>query len=111
MQNGDSIVGEGWYYELIITPNPANNHTYYLFTVGVTSSGDQGLYYSQIDMNQNGGLGSVVQKNIMLLSDPSSDNISAIKHGNGRDWWIFFRKRTTPINEFYSYLISPFGIQ
>lgn len=111
MQNGDSIVGEGWYYELIVVPNPTNNNTYYLFSVGVTNSGDQGLYYSQVDMSQNGGLGSVVQKNIMLLSDPSSDNIFAIKHGNGRDWWIFFRKGTTPINEYYSFLISPFGIQ
>jgi hypothetical protein len=111
MQGGDSIVGQGWYYELIVIPNPSDNKTYYLFSIGVTNSGDEGLYYSVIDMNQNGGLGAVIQKNVMLLNYPSSDGLSAIKHGNGRDWWILFRRGGLPTNEFYFFLITPFGIQ
>jgi hypothetical protein len=36
MQNGNNIVGRGWYQELVIVPNPANDSTYYLFSIGVT---------------------------------------------------------------------------
>ncbi len=66
MQNGDSVVGQGWFYELVIVPNPASDSTYYLFSIGVTNSGDSGLYYSVVDMKLNGGLGEVTQKNIQL---------------------------------------------
>ena len=90
MQNGDSIVGRGWYNELIIVPNPANDSTYYLFSIGVTSI--FGLYYSIIDMRLNNGLGAVVSKNIQLQSFPMIDCLDAIKHANGRDWWIIFRQ-------------------
>jgi hypothetical protein len=36
MQNGDSIVGRAWYQELVIIPSPANDSTYYLFSISVT---------------------------------------------------------------------------
>ena len=90
MQNGDSIVGQGWFYELVIVPNPSGNNTFYLFSIGVTNSGDSGLYYSVVDMNLNGGLGAVTQKNIRLQPFKIDDGLTAIKHGNGRDWWLFF---------------------
>src|SRR5688572_2342783 len=86
MQNGDNIVGRGWFRELVIIPDPADNGLYYLFSIGVTSI--FGLYYSIIDMNQNGGLGAVVQKNLQLLNYQMADGLQAVKHGNGRDWWI-----------------------
>ena len=110
MQNGDSIVGQGWYYELVIVPNPASNNTFYLFSIGVTNSGDSGLYYSVVDMNMNGGLGAVTQKNIQLQPFKIDDGLTAIKHGNGRDWWLFFRRNIAPSDTFYSYLIDPTGI-
>ena len=37
MPNGDTIMGTGWYNELVIVPNPANDSTYILFSLGVTS--------------------------------------------------------------------------
>ena len=113
MMGGDSITGRAWYQELVFVPNPANDSTYYLFSIGVTSG--FGLYYSLIDMKQNGGLGSVTQKNIMLQTFEQVDCLNAIKHGNGRDWWVFFRKSDVPNgganNDWYSYLVSPSGIQ
>ncbi|MBK9425455.1 MAG: hypothetical protein IPN54_15205 [Bacteroidetes bacterium] len=42
MLNGDSIFGQAWYQELVIVPNPANDSTYYLFSIGVTGN-DFGL--------------------------------------------------------------------
>src|SRR4029079_2210633 len=64
MLNGDSIRGTGWYKELVLIPMPNDSMKYYLFSAGVTSG--PGFSYSIIDMNQNGGLGAVVQKNVLL---------------------------------------------
>jgi hypothetical protein len=113
MNNGDNIVGQGWYYENILIPSPSNLSEYYLFSIGVTNSGLQGLYYSTIDMSLSNGLGSVTQKNIQLLNFNADDGLTAVKHGNGRDWWVFFRKAslsTSASNTFYKYLITPTGI-
>ena len=109
IQNGDSIVGSGWYYELVLLPWPGTNNLFYLFSIGVTDN--YGLYYSVIDMNQNGGSGAVMQKNVQLLNYSCSDGLTAVKHANGRDWWVLFRRGYLPTNEFYIYLVTPAGIQ
>ncbi len=111
MQNGDTIITGAWYSEGVIIPNPNAFNEYYLFTIGVT--GNYGLYYSTIDIDQNNGLGAVTQKNIQLNSMKADDGLTAVKHGNGRDWWVFFRKAslsTSASNTFYKYLITPSGI-
>ncbi|HMT29760.1 MAG TPA: T9SS type A sorting domain-containing protein [Bacteroidia bacterium] len=108
MTNGDSIVGLNWYQELVITDNPGYSNFYYLFSIGVTDS--YGLYYTVIDMSLNGGLGGVVQKNVQLDNFKCTDGLTAIKHGNGRDWWILLRRWDTVNDLFYKYLITPSGI-
>ncbi|MDQ3051824.1 MAG: T9SS type A sorting domain-containing protein [Bacteroidota bacterium] len=113
IQFGDSIVGEGWYHELVIIPNSGNDSSYVLFSVGVTGSSEMGFFYSIIDMSANGGLGEVIQKNVQLENFTAVDCLSAIKHGNGRDWWVIVRKSDYPSgsnNDFYLYLVSPAGI-
>ncbi len=112
MDSGDSIIGRGWYEELAIVPYPNNNNIYYLFSIG-TSLPNLGLYYSLIDMNQNGGLGKVVSKNIQLNTLSGFDGITTTKHGNGRDWWLIFHPEgdANPANNaFFKYLITPQGI-
>ncbi|CAN5382678.1 hypothetical protein BH11BAC2_BH11BAC2_23820 [soil metagenome] len=112
MDNGDSLIGELWYQEMIIIPNPGNANQYYVFTAGVLSP-FSGLFYSIVDLSYNNGLGKVIQKNIQLNSDYACDGITAIKHGNGRDWWLIFRNWTySPIysNEIKVYYISTSGI-
>jgi hypothetical protein len=116
MEEGDSIVGEGWYNELTIVPNPINSKLYYLFSVGVLDLAiQQGFYYSIIDMSYNGGLGKVVSKNNQLLNNFMVDCVGAVKHGNGRDWWLVCRKGDFYIggpahNEYIFYLITPTGV-
>ncbi len=107
MQNGDLIMGEGWYNELIIIPNPAEDSTYYLFSIGV--AGVYGLSYSIIDMKLNNNLGAVTSKNNLLQSFPMVDCLNAVKHGNGRDWWIIFRRDPSFVasDEFLTYLVTP----
>lgn len=112
IMNGDSMKGGGWYHEIVIIPYPGSDSLYYLFYIGVTL--DYGLWYSIIDMTANGGSGAVIQKNIQLQSFQMVDCLTAIKHGNGRDWWIIFRRWNSspaaPNNEYHSYLVTPAGI-
>jgi len=113
MFEGDSIAGAGWYQEMIIVPNPADDSSFYVFSVGVTNQ--FGLMYTIVDMRGDGGLGAVTQKNVQLLNFLMVDCILAVKHGNGRDWWVIVRKSPVPIptndnNSWYSFLISPSGI-
>ena len=109
MQNGDNLKYGGWYQEAIIIPNPSDSNKYYIFHVGVTNY--YGLYYSEIDLSLNGGLGAITQKNVQLLNLKSIICISAEKHGNGRDWWLFFKTYgSNANNDIYKFLVSPTGI-
>jgi hypothetical protein len=46
-------------------------------------------------MRENGGEGAVVQKNEIIISeDIYYGQLTAVKHANGQDWWIF-----TPVQE------------
>jgi hypothetical protein len=113
MLNADSIFGDGWYYEMVIIPDPDDDSTYYLFSIGVAIS--FGLTYCKIDMRGDGGLGEVVQKNITLLGNMRMvDCLLTVKHGNGRDWWVIVRESTfsqgTYNNSWYVFLVAPSGI-
>src|SRR5690606_25147133 len=110
MQNGDTIVGEAWYNELTIIPMPGNDSLYYLFSMGEVDIPTQGMWYSLVDMNANGGLGSVIVKNVRMNNFRNADCVTAIKHGNGRDWWVFSKYsniNATQFNRFYTYLVTP----
>ena len=69
----------------------------------------QYISYAVIDINRDNGLGEVVEKNVKLpLSSNLEAQMSAVRHANGRDWWILvFRK---DVNIHYSFLLSPDGI-
>jgi hypothetical protein len=68
------------------------------------------FYYTQIDMEANGGLGKVVDKNhLMLQDDMLVDNLTAVRHGNGRDWWIVQPRGFS--DSIYMYLLTPYGIE
>ncbi len=111
MMEGDSIAGSGWYYEMGIIPNPADDSSYYLFSIGVTHQ--FGLMYSMVDIRGDGGLGTVTQKNVQLLNFMMVDCLLAIKHGNGRDWWVIVRPSpvgSSPNNSWHLFLVEPMGI-
>ena len=115
MLNGDSILGQGWYQEMIIIPEPTLDSNSYIFSIGVTTSSQPGLFYSKIEFSPSYPLGIVTQKNIQLLNFKMVDCIIAVKHGNGRDWWIMVRESPIPgginnNNSWYLFLISPAGI-
>lgn len=111
MNGGDSLIGLAWYNELVILPNPASDSLFYAFSIGVTTN--YGLYFHQIDLSLNSGLGEVVNKNIQLLDSQMVDCLTAVKHGNGRDWWILARtwqSSTGANSDFLVYLLDENGI-
>ena len=110
MQSGDSLVGAGWYQEMVIVPYPGNINRFFIFSASPVGP-DHGLYYSVVDLSFNGGLGKVIQKNVQLRNDTITDGITAVRHGNGRDWWVLVRSwKTVPTNDITAYLITPTGV-
>lgn len=94
----------------IIVPQPGNDSIFYIFTVDAQAgyfSGDGACRYSTVNMNVNNGFGDVVQKNIFLY-DLTTEKLCAVKHGNGRDYWIMTHQFNT--NLFYAYLVTDTGV-
>lgn len=100
--------------EVIILPNPDDSSKFYLFyqTNSLYLAGrymPHALFYCEIDMNQNFGLGAVINKNIILLSDTLiAGEITACKHANGRDWWLISHRYMS--DEYYKFLITPHSV-
>ena len=107
MQNGTYIRGEAWYHELLIVPNPNTLDQYFLFSTNISSG--SGFYYSKIDLSLNNGLGSVIQKNVILNTLGNADCVTGIKHGNGIDWWViskYSNSNLTNYNRFSVFLVT-----
>ena len=62
-----------------------------------------------IDMSKNNGLGRVVNRKIPVVHDTLVlGKLQAVKHANGRDWWVIIFRRES--NQYYRVLIDPEGI-
>jgi|GEM_PF-357836 len=72
---------------------------------------DNKLYYSLIDLSLDEGRGGVVEgfKNINLFEFAVCEQLLAIKHGNGRDWWVVVRKGNSESTQFSTLLLTPNG--
>ena len=68
------------------------------------------LYYTLVDMDKNGGLGRVIEKNVEIIDDDlDAGTITAQRHANGRDWWIIMSNYDS--NEYYRILLGENGPQ
>lgn len=107
-----SLLGYKTPQGMIAIPDVANPNRYYLFHSFVDTGTDQGLYWSKIlntlvDMSANGGLGQVIYKNQPLVIDTLGYALQAVRHGNGRDWWLLVQKENT--NCYYRILLDSAG--
>jgi hypothetical protein len=96
----------------LFLPYPNDSTKYVLFHMIGNNSLDlmaSELYYSVIDITQNGGLGKVILKNQIAFQDTLSWGIGACRHANGRDWWIIVLKDNSDI--IYKVLFTTIGIQ
>lgn len=83
--HAESLLGEGY---LVATP----------------------LKYTIVDMSLDGGLGGVVEKNVVIRSDTLDyGNFVATRHANGRDWWVVASKFED--GRLIRLLITPNGVE
>ena len=125
MPNGDSLhigklstsgYGSSITQGVIILPVPGSETLFYIFQIQADLLSDNyGLEYSVIDMEQDGGFGDIIEKNTELFYTELEEKMQAVKHGNGRDWWLVVRMREEIALEefeltFVKFLITSKGI-
>lgn len=128
MENGDEI-GPNWYHQswvggrvplnqgAIILPYPGQPQKYMVIYEEMFQGNPEPEYlssilfchYAVIDMAANNGVGTVIEKNEVILADTlARGKITATKHANGRDWWILLPDYRN--NLFYTMLLTPDGV-
>lgn len=108
MPNGSGLMGElSSTNNSVIVPMPGSDSVYYLFTIGSAFEEVPVFSYNIIDMKGDGGFGSVVTKNVIVV-DTVLEKIAAIRHCNNKDVWIVIQKFRT--DKYYSYLLTSAGL-
>jgi len=99
---------------IVILPNPSNNSLYYIFHISAEFGGNQ-FYYSIVKHEDN--VLRVIQKNIPLSpTHRIEEKIAAVKHANGKDWWIYTGQLANQIigpscnNLYIYYLLNENGV-
>ena len=61
-------------------------------------------------MSKNNGQGKMIERKISILQDTLDDGcLIAVKHANGRDWWIIVSEDNRIA--YYIYLVTPTGVR
>ncbi len=116
MQNGTNLLGGNninYTQGAVIVPFTGDNQRYYVFTLDGVSIGsalsDDGLRYSIVDINLNGGLGDieVATMNTQLATD-LTEKLIVIRSSEIQGFWLIAHRRTT--NEFLAWKIDACGI-
>ncbi len=107
MTNGTDLKGHASSTQsAIIVPAPNSTERYFIFTTHFQVQG--GLYYSEVNLGLDNGLGAVVQKNV-LLQDPTTEKLTAVQHGNGTDAWVITHDWGN--DAYLAYLVTSSGVQ
>jgi gliding motility-associated-like protein len=97
----------------VIVPKPNSTNLFYIITIsGDSLPGNNGVYYSVLDMSLNGGLGDVVatQKNIFLYAT-ESEKLSVVPSNTGCYWLLTTAYATTSsVNKFAAFNITATGV-
>jgi hypothetical protein len=97
----------GQYYVFVPTVSDTTYNTYWTGASGLPKAPFDMLYVNVVDMQANGGLGSVIVKNKKLLHDIEMMKVGmqACRHANGRDWWLV-KQGGYYKNELIKYLVT-----
>lgn len=93
--NGNSSCTEA----ALITPSPADEDVFYIFTNPTSAAADSSLYYSVIDLSQ-GPDGTVTVANELLTTGNPGEALDALPHGNGSDFWVLSYDGAASISAF-----------
>jgi PKD domain/Secretion system C-terminal sorting domain len=122
VENGNNLTedncftGCNYLQGTIILPYPSTNNKYWIFSTqkGFATPPNAWLIYthlfaSLVDMAGNNGHGEVIERKKMILMDTLAANkITAVKHANGRDWWVLGLRDVS--NQYFRFLVDPTGI-
>jgi hypothetical protein len=97
----------------VILPIPNHPDQYLVFQLGQNQPENSEIVidkslYAQVDMTANNGLGKVVTKHQIAIEDSLHDAVAAVRHGNGRDWWVLIPRGTE--RQFWEMRITPQGL-
>jgi len=108
MSNGTGLLGhQSGGQTATIVPHPGNPDLYYIFTCDAWAWAN-GIRYSIVDMSQQSGLGAVTATKNVVLYTPATEKVLAVKHCNGRDYWLITHDWNS--NTFKVYLIDINGL-
>jgi hypothetical protein len=100
---------------LLVLPGTYNKDWYHIIHLTDTYCGPalpgickRPLLHTLVDMSANNGAGKVLIKNQVLYNTWAMDKPIAVKHANGRDWWIMMSDHLT--NRHYTFLFNDTGI-
>ncbi len=97
-----------------ILPDPGNQQQYYIFHLLAQYDPETkwtypAFYYTLIDLAALSGQGLIIRRDWSLSpTGQAFDNISAVRHGNGRDWWIVAARSNS--NMYQKWMLHPDGI-
>ncbi len=95
---------------MIALPAPENPTNFYFFHFLVNGPISKNLTFTLIDQKANNGHGSTLLKNQPIVLDTIAfDGLHAVKHANGRDWWVIAAKEYS--NKYFVVLLSPDGVE
>nr|MBK9650970.1 hypothetical protein [Bacteroidota bacterium] len=100
VKNGTRLCGGDLYNQNVIIPLNKFDTAYYIFHQGILTT--DGLYFTKIIFNSTDSLGIVTSKNNNILQHRLGDCLTAVKHGNGRDWWIITKYSDFNSPNFYN---------
>ncbi|MFN8310557.1 MAG: hypothetical protein U0T73_11385 [Chitinophagales bacterium] len=105
----DGVGGMALVYSFMALPQPGTDTGYYLFypqLYGDVTTPDFHPVYSYITRHRSTGHLKIEKKDIRLsMHQCEIGFVSACRHGNGRDWWVFFKEWKT--NCYLRYLLKP----
>lgn len=96
----------------LFVPVPCSDSTYYLFTADqqgyMPNETPDGVRWNLVDRRANGGAGDIVGAKNRVLDPTGSERLCAIRHANGRDWWVLTTSRGG--NEYRAWLVTAAGV-
>jgi len=102
--------GRQW---VLMLPDPRTKD-YFIFhpLINIVPSGlnirTSGLLLTKVSFDNENSNGKVIYKDSVITSGAFQWGINAIRHANGRDWWVI---HSSEYNEaFYIYLLDPKGL-
>lgn len=105
IQNG-IISGSYNSKQSLIIPRPQRPNRYYVITTPWWQA-SQGVKFTEVDIYANGGSGSAISSNNMLLPF-ACQKVTAVYHKNQIDIWVLVHQYHS--NAFYAFLVTKYGI-